>query len=208
MTTRRAVVIAASAGLALGLGGCGGDGDQPAGAATTSPPAASGPAPRTADPPPLPPALPGLPADIAGFQVWDRLNAAPIPPDSAQTRRVGFDAHRATKDVYVSRPGAEAPFPDGARVVKAGRDGDLVRLVAIMRKVRGSDPEHGDWEFVEYTRSGPDQAFATSPGLTGATCWSCHSIARETDWVFTPRDRRRSAPRRMPRSGSPPPRGA
>jgi len=136
--------------------------------------------------------LPGLPRDTAGFDRWPRLNAAPIPPDSEQTRRVGFDAHRGVKNVYVDSPAA-APgqpvggvFAPGTVVVKAGGDDGVITLIAIMRKVAGSDPEHGDWEFVEYIRSGAGEDFTTDARLTGPTCWSCHAIARETDWVFTP----------------------
>ena len=73
----------------------------------------------------------------------------------------------------------------GCRVMVA--HGDLT-LVAIMRKVAGSDPAHGDWEYVEYKRSGAGRDFATDASLTGATCWSCHAIAAGTDWVFTPAD--------------------
>jgi hypothetical protein len=189
---KRAAGLATAIVIALSLSACGGGGDQPAGVAMTSSPAASAPraiVPATAPVAPGPPVLPGLPDDIAGFQGWDTLNAEPIPPDSAQSRRVGVDAHRGTKRVYVSPSGAEAPFPDGTFVIKAARDRDIVHLVAIMRKIRGSDPEHGDWQFGEYQRASAGDAFATGAGLTGATCWSCHSIARETDWVFTPRDR-------------------
>ena len=64
----------------------------------------------------------------------------------------------------------------------------VITLAATMRKVQGADPAHGDWQFVEYKRSSADAAFATDPSLTGATCWSCHQIAQDTDWVFTPLD--------------------
>ena len=188
----KAAGIAIAGVIAVALSACAGGGDRPAGAAMTSAPASSAPpasAPATPPAAPTPPVLPGLPRDIAGFQGWDTLNAEPIPPDSAQSRRVGVDAHRGTKRVYVSPSGAEAPFADGTIVIKAARDREFVHLVAIMRKVRGSDPEHGDWRFVEYQRASAGDPFTTGAGLTGATCWSCHSIARETDWVFTPRDR-------------------
>jgi Cytochrome P460 len=185
---QRAMAVLAAAGIALALSACAGGGGGPAGAATTSARGSRAVSSGSAAPAP-PRTLPGLPADIAGFADWDTLNADPIPPDSAQTRRVGFDAHRGTKEVYIRPSGAEAPFPDGTIVVKAARDGDFLRLVAIMRKISGSDPEHGDWRFVEYQRASAGDAFTTGAGLTGATCWSCHSIARETDWIFTRRDR-------------------
>lgn len=186
-----AVIVA---GLVVALAACGGDdtaADPPATtAASATGPAATAPAPAPPPARPAPAPLPGLPADTAGFDGWTRLNAAPIPPDSAQARRVGFDAHRGTKDVYVNRPRAElaaspGAYPDGTIVVKAAGDGGLPTLVAIMRKVAGSDPEHGDWRFVEYKRDGADDAFATDAGLRDATCWGCHATAMDTDWVFT-----------------------
>jgi hypothetical protein len=105
---------------------------------------------------------------------------------------VGFDAHSSTKDVHVSvprerlRPGGD--FPVGTILVKAGRTGGEITLAAIMRKIQGVDPAHGDWEFVEYKRSSADARFTTSASLTGETCWGCHQIAQDTDWVFTPLD--------------------
>ena len=201
---RRAAALLLAAALGLGLAACG-DGDGGSGGAgayggspppVTSAPATteSPPAPTTAPAPPspAPTALAGLPAFTAGFQSWDRLNAEPIPPDSAQTQRVGFDAHRGTKDVYVSVPAARltrgGTYPDGTILVKAARTDGEIRLAAIMRRIQGVDPAHGDWEFVEYKRASPGAAFATDPSLTGATCWSCHATAMDTDWVFTPLD--------------------
>jgi hypothetical protein len=165
------------------------------GTGASAPPAtATGPArPRrpSPSPPPAPPPLPGLPAETAGFMRWERLNRAPIPPDSAQARRVGVDAHRGAKNVYVRVPRggrAGAPFPDGTVVVKAaGEDPRRPTLVAVMRKVAGADPEHGDWRFAEYTRAAPGERFGDP--LTGAVCWGCHAIAADTDWVFTTRGR-------------------
>jgi hypothetical protein len=194
---RRAAALLLATGLGLGLAACGGDdaGSAGAGDATTAPPATTAPAPAPAPKPkprPRPKALAGLPAFTAGFQRWDRLNAEPIPPDSPQTKRVGFDAHRGTKDVYVSVPRARltrgGEFPVGTILVKAARTDGAITLAAIMRKIQGVDPAHGDWEFVEYKRSSPDAAFATDASLTGATCWGCHQIAEDTDWVFTPLD--------------------
>ncbi len=200
MTARhRTAALVLAAGLGLGGVACGGGGEGEAeggpGATTATAPATSAPQVTTAPAPPPPPepvALPGLPAFTAGFQAWDRLNAEPIPPNSAQTQRVGFDAHSSTKDVYVSVPRERltrgGDFPVGTILVKAGRVGGEITLAAIMRKIQGVDPAHGDWEFVEYKRSGDDAPFTTSASLTGATCWGCHQIAQDTDWVFTPLD--------------------
>jgi hypothetical protein len=128
--------------------------------------------------------LPGLPADVSGYRRWLRLNAEPIPihPDA--------DAHYGTKDVYVNAaPDTDGRYPDAAVVVKEStRPGrDFVGLVSIMRKRLASDPEHGDWQFVEYGRAHGDEPF-TVVGRD-AICWTCHVRAADTDWVFTPLER-------------------
>jgi hypothetical protein len=191
MTRRVVPGLATLAAAAAVVAGCAGDGDGGDAARTTTPAAA----PRTAQAParaparpPAPQALPGLPAETAGFAGWDRLNRAPIPPDSAQAQRVGFDAHRGVKHVYVraprGRPAGGAVHADGTVIVKAAGDDPLrPTLVAVMRKVAGSDPAHGDWRFEEYTRGAPGERFEGP--LTGEVCWSCHAVASETDWVFT-----------------------
>jgi hypothetical protein len=102
------------------------------------------------------------------------------------------------KNVYVN-VGREAltradgtqrlPYPDGTILVKeASTDGE-VTLIAIMRKISGVDPEHGDWQFVEYKRDGANEPFATSDALRDATCWSCHASVADDDWVFTALER-------------------
>ncbi len=136
------------------------------------------PRPRRLPSPP-PAALPGIPADLAGYETWTRLNAAPIPPRER-------DPHSGTKNVYASAPpGPDGVFPDGAVVVKdANRPGrDHLGLVAVMRKIAGVDPAHGDWEFVEYARESADAAFTVL--ARDEVCWGCHSGAAGSDWVWT-----------------------
>jgi hypothetical protein len=133
-----------------------------------------------------------------GIERWLRLNKKPIPPDSADSRTIGFDAHRSVKNVYVNRGRAKLtrpngrqrlPYPPGTILVKTGRTGSTVTLVAIMRKIKGFDPRHGDWQFVEYKRSSADQRFTTSASLRDGTCWGCHATVAKDDWVFTALDR-------------------
>lgn len=133
-----------------------------------------------------PVALPGLPNDVAGYEKWLKLNAKPIPPR-------GGDAHNGTKNVYVNQtratiaPGGQQkfPYPEGSIVVKeANRPGkDFIGLIAIMRKVKGIDPAHNNWMFVEYVRDGKDEAFGEI--ARGAICWGCHVGAKDTDYVWT-----------------------
>jgi hypothetical protein len=134
--------------------------------------------------------LPGLPTDVAGYDQWLRLNAAPIPPAPAS------DPHRGTKNVFVNQARdalapdrvQRLPYPAGSIVVKAVvRDGeDFVYLFSIMRKRPGSDPAHGDWQFVEYLRSSGSQPFRAI--ARDAVCWGCHGTAADGDYVFTPLD--------------------
>lgn len=130
--------------------------------------------------------LPGLPRDVNGFQRWLRLNARPIPPRRS-------DAHIGMKNVYVNRTRRQIaprerqrfPYPYGSIVVKAStRPGQrFIWLVAIMRKIRGADPAHNDWRFVEYTRQSARGSF--SEVASGAVCYGCHVQAKARDYVFT-----------------------
>ncbi len=131
--------------------------------------------------------LPGLPEDVAGYTGWLKLNAEPIPPVP------GGDPHNGDKNVYVNKtretiaPNGEQqfPYPDGSIVVKeAYRPGkDYVGLIAIMRKKAGVDPDHNDWEFIEYTRNASDADFAVI--AKDGVCWGCHARVEDIDYVFT-----------------------
>jgi hypothetical protein len=125
-------------------------------------------------------ALPGLPAYTAGFERWLKLNRRPIPPRRS-------DAHRGTKNVYVSRRSVRNRYPYGTVVVKAiRRPGEsYVSVIAVMRKVRRANPRHNDWVMIEYGRSGSRGRFAAF--ASGAICTSCHIQARRRDYVFTRR---------------------
>ncbi|MYB93262.1 hypothetical protein F4054_14175 [Candidatus Poribacteria bacterium] len=135
-------------------------------------------------------ALPGLPEDVAGYTQWLKLNADPIPPAP------GGDPHNGTKNVYVNKtrediaPNGEQqfPYPDGSIVVKeANRPGkDYVGLIAIMRKKAGVDPNHNDWEFIEYVRNAPDAEFSVI--AKDGVCWGCHARVEDIDYVFTELD--------------------
>jgi hypothetical protein len=133
------------------------------------------------------PALPGLPPDVTGYRSWLRLNAALIPVHP------GGDAHFGTKNVYANQAretlapsGVQLlPYPDGTILVKESTrpSRDFIGLVSIMRKRSGSDPLHGDWEFIEYGRSNGGDPF-TVVGQD-VICWSCHAFVASRDWVYT-----------------------
>ncbi len=184
------------AGLALvllALAACGGDEDaapEPAttGGAPTTTAAGTGTVPAEtateespppAPPPPAAPApLPGLPNWTAGYREWMKLNASPIPPRDA-------DPHLGTKNVYASRAKGRDLYPPGTVIVKEARrpGAGFVGLVAGMRKVPGSNPDHNDWVFVEWTRESRDAPFTEL--ARGSVCESCHSGVAPQDYVFT-----------------------
>jgi hypothetical protein len=197
---RRFAVVAVVAGLiAVGVAACGDDdGDEGAAdattEATTAPATAAEPtteAPATTAPPTTTEAAPpqaaaGLPAYTAGYEDWLRLNAQPIPPSPNAPHGDG------DKNVYVSATRAEItsggdqqyPYPDGTVVLKtAGVGSDPAGIIAVMRKIEGSDPAHGDWDFIEWSRSSEGSAYTLL--AEDQVCWSCHMVAEQTDWVYT-----------------------
>lgn len=198
--TRATLALAAVAALGFGAAACGSSSDDDSSdadatteaqttevAPTTEAASTTEGAPSTeAAPPPM--AAPGLPQDLAGFMGWLKLNSAPIPPSPAAP-------HGDQKNVYVNQTRADItagasqtfPYPDGSIVVKEGsRGGDRAAIVAVMRKIAGIDPEHGDWEYIEYSRSSTDAPYTLL--AEGAVCWTCHVNAQSTDWVYTALD--------------------
>ena len=185
--------LAGLALLVLALAGCGGgNGDaapEPEGEPTTSEATPTDTVvvdetttEEASPPPPPPPAaprpLPGLPGWTAGYREWMKLNAEPIPPRDS-------DPHLGTKNVYASREKLRDAYPPGTVIVKEARrpGADFVGLVAGMRKVPGSNPDHNDWVFVEWTRGSRDAPFTEL--ARGAVCESCHSGVAPQDYVFT-----------------------
>ena len=74
------------------------------------------------------------------------------------------------------------PMPDGAILVKENYGGDKKTLKAVtpMYKVKGYNPEGGDWFWVKYGPNGKIQAAGKPKG-----CVDCHRAVKDKDWVFT-----------------------
>lgn len=74
------------------------------------------------------------------------------------------------------------PMPDGAIIVKENYAEDKKTLMAItpMYRVKGYNPEAGDWFWAKYE---PDGNVVTSGKVTG--CIDCHRSQDEKDWLFT-----------------------
>lgn len=118
-----------------------------------------------------PTGLPAL-AEVEGYKQWLKMNLAPIEGRTHGLTDIYINQERQT----IAPTGElELPFPDGTVIVKEQVEGSLV---AIMRKVAGIDPEHGDWQWIEYRTDGRVAG-------QDAQCWSCHTQAKGSDWVFT-----------------------
>jgi hypothetical protein len=141
------------------LSGCGDDAAAPT---TTS---AAGPGTTG---PGGPPTL----ADVEGYRDWLKMNLEPVQGRTHGLTDIYVNQER---DIIAPDGTLAFPFPDGTLIVKEQVEGSLI---AIMRKTAGIDPEHGDWQWIEY---------GTDGRIVGqdAGCWSCHGDARSTDWVYT-----------------------
>lgn len=124
--------------------------------------------------------LPGLPLFTDGYRSWTKLNRKPIPPRAS-------DPHYSVKNVYASKPKTGARYPYGTVIVKEGLQPGKkwIRLMAVMRKVRGAGTRNNDWQMREWTRSSPTARFTEI--ASGAVCYSCHVGAKRNDYVFTKR---------------------
>lgn len=74
------------------------------------------------------------------------------------------------------------PMPDGAIIVKENYGEDKKTLMAItpMYKVKGYNPEAGDWFWAKYEPSGKVLKEGKVKG-----CIDCHRAQEEKDWLFT-----------------------
>jgi Cytochrome P460 len=124
---------------------------------------------------------PGVPAYIAGYKRWHKLNRKPI--------RGGSPAHGGTKNVYVSKPlrAGHKRYAAGTIIVKeAVNPGEsFVHLIAVSRKIKGFNPRHNDWQMIEWSRASASARF--SEVARGQICYSCHVGARSRDYVWTKR---------------------
>jgi len=128
--------------------------------------------------------LPGAPRFVSGYRKWLKINRKPIPNSPSTAHPVDL------KDVFVNRKtfprSARFRLPYGTILVKEGRksNGEVV-LLATMRKVKGADPKHNDWVWIEYSRSSASDRFSVL--AKGAICWGCHQGVAQRDYVWTKR---------------------
>lgn len=73
-------------------------------------------------------------------------------------------------------------MPDGAIIVKENYGKDRKTLMAItpMYKVKGYNPDGGDWFWAKYGPGGNIMKAGKPKG-----CVSCHRVKQKSDWLFT-----------------------
>ncbi len=100
----------------------------------------------------------------------------------------GTEPHGAVLRTFVNNIAYDAiqakagGYPDGAVIVKENYapDGKKLGAITVMKKVKGYDPEHGDWFWAKY---GPDGRVQASGKV--ASCIACHGRAKAQDYVFS-----------------------
>jgi len=75
------------------------------------------------------------------------------------------------------------PMPEGAIIVKEnyGKDKKTLMAVTPMYRIKGYNPEGGDWYWAKY---GADGTVLKAGKVKG--CIDCHSVQKTKDWIFTP----------------------
>lgn len=111
-------------------------------------------------------------------------------PGEPAGKHPGGPPHGAIQQIFANDVAFEAlaqkrfPLPEGAVIVKENYDaeGRLYNL-AVMRKVKGYNPEGGDWFWGYFTPEG-GVLFEGKPAL----CVGCHAQKKASDWVFSGQD--------------------
>ena len=99
----------------------------------------------------------------------------------------GKSPHGAFLKLYLNQPALKAvmagqPMPPGSILVKEnyGQDKKTLMAVTPMYRVKGYNPDGGDWFWGKY---GPDGKVMAAGKVEG--CINCHSAVKEADWIFT-----------------------
>lgn len=95
----------------------------------------------------------------------------------------GSAPHAPQHKVFVNAAGLSAkkpPVNNGAVIVKEniGNDNQL-KALTVMLKVKGYNPDAGDWFWAKYSPTGE---VAKSGKVEG--CINCHSSVEDNDWIF------------------------
>ncbi len=99
----------------------------------------------------------------------------------------GLQPHGAFLTTYVSKGALKTinkktgSFPNGAILVKENYTPKKeLDSITVMYRVKGYNPDAGDWFWAKYAADGTVQAEGNVKG-----CINCHSIQKMNDWVYT-----------------------
>lgn len=111
-------------------------------------------------------------AEVAGYRRWLKFNQKPI---QGRTHGLTNIYINQTRTAIAPQGKLVFPYPEGTIIVKEVL---AEGVVAMMRKAKGADPAHNNWQWVEYRADG---------SMIGqdAACWNCHSGVKKNDYVFT-----------------------
>jgi len=100
---------------------------------------------------------------------------------------VGKHPHGAFLTTYVNEialqgiEGKAGTLPDGAIIVKENYSPEQkLGAVTVMYRVKGFDPNAGDWFWAKYQADGRIEKAGQVAG-----CIGCHAAKIENDWIFT-----------------------
>jgi plastocyanin len=134
----------------------------------------------------------GIPAGIAAYRTWTKMNATLLTDPSnpqAGPKNTFVDLRPDQVGEIVGAGGlTRRPFPPGATIVRETMDpaAGFVRVLFVMRY----DPaatRTKEWAFSGYTRSAADKPFeALAITDPVARCLNCHAQVKASDYVFTP----------------------
>lgn len=99
----------------------------------------------------------------------------------------GQHPHGAFLTTYVTPEAAKAilarvgKLPDGAMVVKENYSASKqLAAITVMYRVKGYNPDGGDWFYLKYAPDGRIDQEGKVPG-----CIGCHAAVKGNDWLFT-----------------------
>jgi len=134
----------------------------------------------------------GVPAEIAPYRNWTKMNAIPLddPSNPSATPKNTFISMSPADLKKLMAPGGatRTHFPDGVTIVRESLDpkDGWVRVLFVMRYATTAAATKG-WVYSGYSRTAQDKPF--EPGRIAdpvARCVNCHAQVKAQDYVFTP----------------------
>lgn len=130
--------------------------------------------------------------ELSGTALWERLKKENYSkywkkwPGTTELYP-GPEPHGAFLTTYVNEPaykaiaGKKGKFPEGALIVQDNFDKNKkLKTVDVMFKVKGYNPQDGDWFWVQYK---PDGRVMSEGKID--ECIKCHAAQKTNDYVFT-----------------------